>query len=166
MCMFLSPVAQVTLNGEQIFVKAFNWFFLKDIINTPATVQLSHRYNFLLFLLQWWNWKLETFLIKAGVANDDLMVLSLILEKDRWYLNSTAKQIHTSIQYSFRNSTSKFMDVHCPGNNNPHFPSLTEIHLLLPSGLVFLCVLVYSMRVVYGHIPHLKAIWTRLKWWL
>lgn len=60
-----SPVTQMRLDGKQVFVKAFDGFFLEDKVDSPSSVQHSHLKLRLLYLFCWyWGLNLITHLCR------------------------------------------------------------------------------------------------------
>lgn len=53
-----SPVTQMRLDGKQVFVEAFDGFFLEDKVDPPSSIQHSH-FNLRLLRLFCWHWGLK-----------------------------------------------------------------------------------------------------------
>lgn len=58
------PVTQMTLECEQVFVKALDGFLLQDVVNAIPSIQQAHFYMRLLFLLRLWTLNHLTLLCK------------------------------------------------------------------------------------------------------
>jgi len=61
------PVTQMTLECKQIFVKALDGFLLQDVVNAIPSIQQTHLYMRLLFLLRLWTLNHLTLLCKQSV---------------------------------------------------------------------------------------------------
>lgn len=55
------PVTQMRLDGKQVFVEAFDGFFLEDKVDPPSSVQHSHLNLRLFCLFCCWHWELNLF---------------------------------------------------------------------------------------------------------